>query len=98
MKRHPSYLSKSNSRYDLQTPLDSYHDVDLTELRAKWERAIDLRKMHIDEQLRHIDEMAACKSSGEFSLFEVDIFYFGYSGQIKIIFFATTKISASGKN
>lgn len=36
-------------------PFDSYHECDLNELRARWERAIDVRKQHVDRELRHTD-------------------------------------------
>ena len=41
---------------DVQSPLDSYHEADLVLLRSRWEHAIDIRKVHIDDELRRIDE------------------------------------------
>ena len=46
-------------------PLDSYHEFDLNELRARWERAIDVRKQHVDRELRSTDLKVERQTGGK---------------------------------
>lgn len=65
-------------------PLDSYHECDLNELRARWERAIDVRKQHVDRELRHTDlkvERQTCGKTAGVSAtcpLHLPILYFEY--------------------